>query len=164
MTSSKWTIVDLPSAGAPTDTRDVAQVVDRLFGDFVRGLRHARGLTQEALAKRGGMSADTVRRLEAGAFSPSLQTLRKLAAGLDLNLGTIFTAFELRDVQRDQEIVDLLATRSPYDLDRALRVLVVFFDAIDERTDEPVDDHQEARNSEQQGEPSDDEPADGEPE
>jgi transcriptional regulator with XRE-family HTH domain len=153
MTSSKWTIVDLPRALAPTDTRDVAQVVDRLFGDFVRGLRHARGLTQEALAKRGGMSADTVRRLEAGAFSPSLQTLRKLAAGLDLNLGTIFTAFELRDVQRDQEIVDLLATRSPYDLDRALRVLVVFFDAIDERTDaEPVE-----------GEPADAELSDEEP-
>jgi len=112
-------------------------------------------MTQEALAKRCGLSADTIRRVEAGMFSPSLQTLRKFAFGLGLNLGTIFEAFELGETRREQEIVDLLASRSAHDLNRALRVLIVFFDAIDAKAHGESDDDDE---------PIDDAPPDEEPE
>ncbi|HLT35877.1 MAG TPA: helix-turn-helix transcriptional regulator, partial [Enhygromyxa sp.] len=47
----------------------------RPFGRHVRSLRRARGMTQEVLAQRSGLSADTIRRLEHGSFSPSLETL-----------------------------------------------------------------------------------------
>ena len=66
------------------------------FGKHVRSLRRARGLTQEVLAERSGLSADTVRRLEHGSFSPSLVTLNKLCVGLDLRLSSLFESFELR--------------------------------------------------------------------
>ena len=115
-------------------------------------------MSQEALAKRGGLSADTIRRLEAGVFSPSLHTLRKLALGLDLNLSTIFAAFELGEARHEHEIVvDLLASRSPADVALALRVLVAFFDAIDGRADVPLDDDDDADD-----EPALDEPSAGE--
>ncbi|HLT36771.1 MAG TPA: helix-turn-helix transcriptional regulator, partial [Enhygromyxa sp.] len=61
----------------------------RHFGRHVRSLRRARGMTQEVLAQRSGLSADTIRRLEHGSFSPSLETLRKLCHGLDLMLSTL---------------------------------------------------------------------------
>jgi len=49
-------------------------------------------LTQEALAELSGLSADTIRRLEQGSFSPSLDTLRKSCRGFDMLLSTLFEA------------------------------------------------------------------------
>ena len=48
----------------------------REFGKHVRSLRRARGVTQDALAQRSGLSADTIRRIEHGSFSASIDTLR----------------------------------------------------------------------------------------
>ena len=66
------------------------------FGGYVRRLREARGLTQEGLAERCDLSADTVRRLEHGAFSPSLRTLRKLAKGFEPICGTTVRGLRMR--------------------------------------------------------------------
>ncbi len=52
------------------------------FGAHVRGLRVARGLTQEELAERCELHVDTIKGLERNTFEPSLRTLRKLAKGL----------------------------------------------------------------------------------
>ena len=81
------------------------------FGRHVRSCRRARGLTQEELAESCGLSADTIRRLEQGSFSPSLDTLRKLCKGLDLRLSTLFEGFELgeRDTRREfSDAIDFL--------------------------------------------------------
>ena len=106
------------------------------FGMHVRSLRRARGLTQDALAERSGLSADTIRRLEHGSFSPSLETLRKLCLGLDLMFSTLFESFELGARDESRELVDLLATRSPRELVLATRVLRALFDELDGMTDE----------------------------
>ncbi len=103
----------------------------RNFGRHVRSLRRARGMTQEVLAERSGLSADTIRRLEHGSFSPSLETLRKLCAGLDLMLSTLFESFEIGVRNESRELVDLLATRSPRELVLATRVLRALFDELD---------------------------------
>ena len=58
------------------------------FGRSIRKLRKARGLTQEELAEHADLSSDTIRRLELAGFSPSLDTLRKLATGLRMDLVT----------------------------------------------------------------------------
>lgn len=52
----------------------------RGLGAHVRRLRKSVSLTQEELAKRTGLSADTIRRLEASSFSPTLATLFRIAA------------------------------------------------------------------------------------
>ena len=106
----------------------------RKFGRHVRSLRRARGLTQEVLAERSGLSADTIRRLEHGSFSPSLETLRKLCVGLDLQLSTLFEAFELGARNESRELVDLLAFRTSRELVLATRVLRALFDELDAMT------------------------------
>ncbi|NVB36458.1 helix-turn-helix transcriptional regulator [Pseudenhygromyxa sp. WMMC2535] len=83
------------------------------FGRHVRSLRKARGLTQEALAHRSELSADTIRRLERGSFSPSLDTLIKLCKGFDLEISTLFLSFELGEAQPSSELHDLLSGQAP---------------------------------------------------
>ena len=104
----------------------------RVFGKHVRSLRRARGMTQEVLAERSGLSADTIRRLEHGSFSPSLETLRKLCAGLNLRLSSMFEAFELGTRDETRELIDLLLCRSPREIVLATRVLRALFDELDE--------------------------------
>jgi transcriptional regulator with XRE-family HTH domain len=99
----------------------------RSFGRHVRSLRRARGMTQEVLAERCGLSADTIRRLEHGAFSPSLDTLNKLCGGLDLMLSTLFESYELGERNEARELIDLLAAKSPTMVRLALRVLRALF-------------------------------------
>jgi transcriptional regulator with XRE-family HTH domain len=101
------------------------------FGRHVRSLRRARGMTQEVLAQRSGLSADTIRRLEHGSFSPSLETLRKLCLGLDLQLSTLFEAYELGARDESRELADLLATRTPRELALATRIFRSLFDELD---------------------------------
>ncbi len=59
------------------------------FGRRVLWIRLQLGLTQEAVAERGQISADTVRRIEVGHSSPSLDSMVKVAAGLRVPLGVL---------------------------------------------------------------------------
>lgn len=110
------------------------------FGRHVRSLRRARGITQEVLADRSGLSADTIRRLEHGAFSPSLETLRKLCVGLDLMLSTLFESYELGARCERRELEDLLATRTARELVMATRILRSLFDELDAIASEDLDE------------------------
>jgi transcriptional regulator with XRE-family HTH domain len=102
----------------------------RGFGRFVRLLRKGRGMTQEALAERSDLSADTIRRLELAAFSPSLDTLTKLVAGLRLDFSALFVAFELREVGTDRELLAMARSLTPAELAAAIRVLAVLADLL----------------------------------
>lgn len=55
---------------------------DRALGAAVRQLREARGLTQERLAGRAGMTLGTVARLELAQNAPEWPTVRKLIEAL----------------------------------------------------------------------------------
>lgn len=107
-------------------------VSGKVVGRQVRSLRKARKWTQEDLSDRSGLSADTIRRLEHGSFSPSLETLNKLCSGLNMQLSSFFEAAELGAQNEGQEIRDLLLTRSPRELTLAARVLRALFDELDE--------------------------------
>lgn len=101
---------------------------DRQFGSHVRKLRQGRGLTQEALADRSKLSVDAVRRLERGAFSPSLHTLLKLSHGLNISLRTMVETFEHRRRQLVKELCDFLDQLSRSDIAMAWRVVHAIFD------------------------------------
>jgi transcriptional regulator with XRE-family HTH domain len=98
------------------------------FGNHVRRLRAARKLTQEQLAERSDLSVDAIRRIERGAFSPSLDTLDKLTVGLNVSLKTLFQSFEREKSDRVAEICDFLANRSGRDVQLAWRVLRAMFE------------------------------------
>src|SRR5436190_6031749 len=62
------------------------------IGDQLGRLRSQRGLTQEQLAERSGVSVDVIRKLEQGARSTArIKTLVDLAGALDANLSVLIT-------------------------------------------------------------------------
>jgi transcriptional regulator with XRE-family HTH domain len=105
-----------------------------LFGAHVKRLREVRRLTQEELAARSGLAADTVRRLEHQEFSPSLRTLRKVCKGLGLSVAVMFNSFELGENEASAElsrIHALLLGRAQAELVLVERVLSELFDGLD---------------------------------
>ena len=55
----------------------------------LKALRIKRGMTQEALAKKAGISRGYLLRLEAGRQDPSLSTLTSLAKALKVKVGDL---------------------------------------------------------------------------
>jgi transcriptional regulator with XRE-family HTH domain len=105
----------------------------REFGKHVRSLRHVRALTQDALAQRSGLSADTIRRIEHGSFSASIDTLRKLCSGLGVAPSTLFESFELGRTDERRELFDLIAARSNDEIalvTRLVRALLLELDTL----------------------------------
>src|SRR6187549_474398 len=65
--------------------------VSRQIGGTVKRLRNSLGLTLGEVAKRSGVSAGMLSRLENGDVSPSLETLAALTAALGIPLANLFT-------------------------------------------------------------------------
>ena len=70
-------------------TPQVPPMDRKAFGKRMRELRSRRGWTQEQMAEYTSLSSDTIRRLEHGKFNPSLDTMGKIAAGLELPLPSL---------------------------------------------------------------------------
>lgn len=64
------------------------------FGRYLRALRHARKLTIEQLAELADLSGDGVARCERGHYCPTLGTLLRLAAALNLKTSELMEGFE----------------------------------------------------------------------
>ena len=60
--------------------------IDIIFGQTVAKLRNERKLSQESLADRCGLHRTYIGIIERGEKSPTLNTIRKIAAGLDVSL------------------------------------------------------------------------------
>lgn len=61
------------------------------FGQAVRELRVASGLTQEELADRAGLDRSYIGGVERGDRNPSLSVIEKIAEGLDVTLAELFS-------------------------------------------------------------------------
>lgn len=64
------------------------------LGHLLRELRAMQGLEVEQLARRSGLDADVIDALEHGKHRADVATLRKLAVGLGMRVGVIFTLWE----------------------------------------------------------------------
>jgi transcriptional regulator with XRE-family HTH domain len=64
------------------------------FGDTVRRLRKAAGLSQEALAERANLNADFLGFIERGDNVPTLTTVLQLARALGVQPSTIIKEFD----------------------------------------------------------------------
>jgi DNA-binding XRE family transcriptional regulator len=71
-------------------------------GVRIAALRHERGLTQESLAERAGISVESVSKIEQQERSPSLTMLRMLADALGVPVGEVFGSSGL-DKQPSEE-------------------------------------------------------------
>jgi len=122
---------DADSTNEVLQTRNGEEANARLRADFgatVRKQRLRLKLTQETLAARSELSVDAIRRLEAGRFSPTLETLRKLCSGLEISLPTLFQSLHGEGPEPVSELTDYLSRRSARELKLAWKVLRAMFD------------------------------------
>lgn len=63
-------------------------------GSRLREWRQRRGLTQEQLAERSGLSYKFIGEIERGTGNPTVETLGRLAAALDVDLSELLRAGE----------------------------------------------------------------------
>jgi transcriptional regulator with XRE-family HTH domain len=104
---------------------------DLRLGSTIRSLRLARKMTQDVLAEWSDLAPDTIRRLERGAFSPTMDTLRKLCRGLGMRPSTLLEVFEVGDRDQARELADLVRCRSAGDIAIATTVVRALFDGLD---------------------------------
>lgn len=62
-----------------------------LVGEKIRLLRQQRALSQESLALKSGLNTSYLGQVERGEKSPTIDTLDKIATGLDVDLEQLFT-------------------------------------------------------------------------
>jgi transcriptional regulator with XRE-family HTH domain len=62
--------------------------LDEVVRKHIRELRQQRGLTQEELCERAGISVDAVSRIEGGSRIPTLDTLERLAQAFAVSPAT----------------------------------------------------------------------------
>jgi transcriptional regulator with XRE-family HTH domain len=65
------------------------RVVGGYLGRNLRSAREERGLTQEEVARRSGVHATEVSRIEAGKRDPRVSTVERLAAAVNLPPGEL---------------------------------------------------------------------------
>lgn len=65
-----------------------------IFGNSLRGLRLARGITQEVLAERAGLHPTYIGGIERGERNLGLSNLLKLAAALDVQPSALLVDFD----------------------------------------------------------------------
>jgi transcriptional regulator with XRE-family HTH domain len=70
--------------------KEVSQLREK-FGQRVRFMRSKRGLTQEQLAERAGISVDFLSLIERGKSSPSFENLDELADALEMSVAELFS-------------------------------------------------------------------------
>ncbi len=63
--------------------------LEKLVRERIRSLRQEKGLTQEALCERAGISVDSVNRIESGSRVPTLDTLARIARALGVSPGDL---------------------------------------------------------------------------
>ena len=66
---------------------------DKTLAEILSEARHAKGLTQSALAKKAGMYPNTYAKIERGEQKPSVPNLNKLSGALDIELPVLMKAW-----------------------------------------------------------------------
>jgi transcriptional regulator with XRE-family HTH domain len=59
------------------------------LGKAIRALRDRRGLTQETLAEKSGLTGRTLSAIETGTANPTWATVRDIAAGLGVSISEV---------------------------------------------------------------------------
>ena len=96
-----------------------------LLGRRIKSVRRARGLSQEALAEKAGISAQYVSNIERGKENPTLDLLFTLADALKIELAELCD-YEMEKIEPRKlksALQDLIKTAEPEKLQTAVKVL-----------------------------------------
>ncbi len=96
----------------------------RLIGARIKYLRRGRGLTQEQIAERTGLSVNYLSRIERGLENPTLDTLLGLAKALKVEPLDLFTFDHEADSKRLRRVLAHLVSEARDDqLSQVTKVL-----------------------------------------
>lgn len=89
------------------------KVVEYSLSERLKYLRETRNLTQKDLGQMAGVSQATIAHIEKGTKDPSVDTLDKIAAALDIHIATLFSTndvfvFDMKRLRRKYNNVDKL--------------------------------------------------------
>ena len=75
------------------------------FGERVRELRKTEGLSQKQLAVKSGLHYTYIAGVERGQRNPSLQSIRKIAQGLEVNIAGLFPSNSRRRILTEFDLL-----------------------------------------------------------
>jgi len=76
------------------------------LGRNIRKFRKAKGLTQEQLAELAGISYKYLGEIERGETNPSIDTLKRIAEGLNIPLESIIKTESVKSTQQEEKRYD----------------------------------------------------------
>jgi len=102
----------------------------KVFGERIRNLRLARGLTQEELAEKAGLHPTYIGIIERGEQSATLDTVEKLAKALEVEVEDLFPKKPFRGEKGKLllEIEDTLKSQSVHDIRKIYHVCSVLLE------------------------------------
>ena len=101
----------------------------------IQGLRSALGVTQSVFAEKVGLSEEYIRKLELRKNTPSVESLFKIAKGLNLSIHDLLD-FDQAKIERNESldsIIILLQTRNPEDIKLLHEVGLKIFEGLDKQ-------------------------------
>ena len=97
-----------------------------MIGSRIQEIRNKKGITQDQLSEKVGISPKYLSSIERGKENPTLNTILKLAQSLDVNLDEFFTHLEIEDpAKRKSMIIEMLDEADEDKLKLAYKVLSV---------------------------------------
>ena len=91
ITPGPYVVGDMPQERAKNALNDATHA----FGERVRDRRHELGISQEAAADRCGIHWTQLGKVERGQRSLRLETILKIAAGLDIDAGELVSGLPM---------------------------------------------------------------------
>ena len=98
-----------------------------MVGARIRDIRTRNRITQEQLAEKMGISAKYLSSIERGKENPTLNTLIRLAEGLDVDLGEVFRDLQMEDPEKRRELVLDMVRNADED---QMRMIAKFLGAV----------------------------------
>jgi len=85
-----WLMADMQTLPTPLNSLPPVDTIAMNIGETIRNYRLQKGMSQGDIEKRTGLLRCYLSRVENGHTVPSLDTLQKIAASLDLQLSQFF--------------------------------------------------------------------------
>lgn len=78
------------------------------IGKKIQSIRKSRGITQEGLAEMIGIEIPSLSNIETGKYSPSIETLQKLATALNVKVWEFYYVEEISIDEMRKEIINAI--------------------------------------------------------
>lgn len=101
----------------------------KMIGIRIAEIRSQKGMTQDQLANKMGISPKYLSSIERGKENPTLDMLINLSESVDVDLGKIFALIQIEDPTKRKDIIEVLLKKANEDeIKLALKILRAIID------------------------------------